>query len=63
MVIAIFLLIARDFVKPFSMDYIYSCFNKSEIDYVWGIVGVIPAIIADITTFLIEGINNQFTLM
>lgn len=66
MIIAIFLLVARDFVKPFSMDYIYSCFDKTEIDYVWGIVGVIPAIIASITTFsieLVENLTTQFTLM
>ncbi|UYP47509.1 hypothetical protein NEF87_003794 [Candidatus Lokiarchaeum ossiferum] len=64
-VIAIFLLIARDFVKPFSMDYIYSCFDKTEINYVWGIVGVIPALIAAITTSLVGKIDGiaQFNVM
>lgn len=44
MLISVIILMARDFVKPFSMDYIYSSFNNNEIDYIWGILGSVPAI-------------------
>ncbi len=59
--IAVFLLIARDFVKPFSMDYIYSCFDQNEIDYVWGMIGLIPAIFATLISYLLEQIPDLQT--
>jgi Na+/melibiose symporter-like transporter len=44
MSIAIILFIGRDFIKPISMDYFFSWFNSKEIDYIWGLFGVIPSI-------------------
>ena len=52
-ILAIIILIARDFVKPFSLEYLFSCFKSTEADYIWGIIGTIPAIFAIVFSFLI----------
>lgn len=54
--IAIIFFIGRDFVKPISLDYIYSLFKSDEIEYIWGILGTVP-------NFLLIGFSALIPLL
>ena len=64
---AVLLYISRDFIRPLSMDYIYSFFDETEIEFVWGMLGSIPATFsisfALLIPYLIEQISWKLPLI